>query len=333
MNIARAWSLLAIEGVRQYGGNTGYDDDPSAIYRYDSDVANHCNVRSGDIVIVRSRNSVLGIATIEEVIAGIGHKARQRCPSCSSVNIKKRITRLPRWRCSSGHEFDQPVEDVVQVTTFEAHYAGTFRKCPPELTLDGLSSAVIRPSDQMSIKELDLARLEPLLLKNSDGATLIKTYADGLGVIEASTTVRSGPPSIIEERRRVLRELALRRGQSHFRDRLIKRYGARCQISRCGFQGLIEAAHVNPYALSGDNSEYNGLLLRSDLHTLFDLGLLAIDPETLFVAVHPNARAAGYEAFDGTILSVNGTEGPSREALHERWSFYQSRLKAVRSAE
>jgi hypothetical protein len=37
----RVWSLLTIDGVRQYGGNTGYNDDPEAVYRNDSDVANH----------------------------------------------------------------------------------------------------------------------------------------------------------------------------------------------------------------------------------------------------------------------------------------------------
>ena len=38
MTARRAWSFLTIEGVRQYGGNAGYNDDPASAYRYDSSV-------------------------------------------------------------------------------------------------------------------------------------------------------------------------------------------------------------------------------------------------------------------------------------------------------
>ncbi len=75
----RTWSLLTISGVRQYGGNTGYDDDPEAVYRYDSDVANHRQVGAGDIVFIRSRSEVLGIAEIESILEGTGQKDRLRC--------------------------------------------------------------------------------------------------------------------------------------------------------------------------------------------------------------------------------------------------------------
>lgn len=326
MSTSRAWSFLAIEGTRQYGGNTGYDDDPSAVYRYDSDVANHRNVKPADVAIVRSSSAVLGIATIEAVVEGTGPKARQRCPVCSSVSIKARTTQLPRWRCTSGHLFDDPVEDVVEVATFEAHYAGTFQVCPPEMTLAALASAVMRPSDQMSIKELDLARLEQVLLGSAASAAIVRNYTRSLDVVIAEHPADGETKSIIEERRRVLREIALRRGQAGFRRRLIGRYGASCQVSGCAFTGLIEAAHVSPYALSSDNSAENGLLLRSDLHTLFDLGLLGINPQTLEISVHPDAQPAGYDLFDGKSLHVNGTSGPSRGALEERWLFYQDRL-------
>jgi len=41
-------------------------------------------------------------------------------------------------------------------------------------------------------------------------------------------------------------------------------------------EDVLEAAHIVPYATSGDNDTSNGLLLRSDIDTLFDLGLLNI---------------------------------------------------------
>lgn len=333
MTTSRAWSFLAIAGTRQYGGNTGYDDDPSAVYRYDSDVANHRNVRPADVAIVRSSSGVLGIATIEAVVEGTAPKARQRCPVCSSASIKARTTQLPRWRCTSGHLFDEPVEDMVEVATFEAHYVSTFQACPPEMTLAALASAVMRPSNQMSIKELDLAHLEPILLCNAASAAIIRNYTRSLDVVSTERTADGETKSIIEERKRVLREIAVRRGQAQFRRRLIDRYGARCQISGCTFLGLIEAAHVSPYALSSDNSADNGLLLRTDLHTLFDLGLLGINSQTLEISVHPDAKLAGYDLFDGKLLHVDGIFRPGQGALEERWLFYQDRLGSSYSPE
>lgn len=311
----------------------GYEDNPSAVYRYDSDVANYRNVRCGDVTIVRSRAAVLGIATIEDVIEGTGPKARQRCPTCSSVNIKARTTQVPRWRCTSGHVFEDPIEDVVQVDTFEAHYGDTFQSCPAEITLDVLHGAVLRPNDQMSIKEIDLARLESVLLSSSGSATIIRRHVRSLSIGTTDPAPDETPKSIIEERRRVLKEIALRRGQDRFRKRLIQRYGATCQISGCALPSLVEAAHVSPYALSNDNSEENGLLLRSDLHTLFDLGLLGIDPSSLKISVHPEARSAGYDQFDEAALLLNGTTGPDRKALEERWTFYQERLASPAGAD
>ena len=42
---------------------------------------------------------------------------------------------------------------------------------------------------------------------------------------------------------------------------------------------MLEAAHVRPYASGGVHSIENGLLLRSDIHTLFDRGYLTITPD------------------------------------------------------
>jgi putative restriction endonuclease len=232
MSERHAWSLLTIEGARQYGGNEGYDDDPSSTYRYDSDVGNHLQVQAGDIAILRSRNSVLGIAEISEITESGGHKQRLRCPTCSIINIKRRLTMEPAWGCKNGHSFDEPLSETVPVTKFEAHYGASFRPCGPELTPSRLHEAVLRPSDQMSIKEIDLARIEPWI--QSTAADLLVKYAGDLTVsAEKPADGAEEQGSIIEERRRILREISVRRGQARFRSRLIRRYGAACQISRC----------------------------------------------------------------------------------------------------
>lgn len=326
----RTWSFLTIDGVRQYGGNTGYDDHPEGRYRYDSDVANHLQVRIGDIAIVRSRTAVLGIAEIEDIVEGTGSKTRLRCPHCDATNIKRRQSKLPPWACKNGHFFEEPVSEPVSVTTYEAFYERTFHPCGEALTVARLHEAVLRPSDQMSIKEIDLARIEPFLGSGEQVRALVKRFATGMDVPQVTGNGETGSiESIIEERRRVLREISLRRGQTNFRDRLIRRYGARCQISGCEFAPLVEAAHIRPYAISAENGVHNGLLLRSDLHTLFDLGLLGIRPRDLRIVLHPATLSAGYEQYQRNELFVNGTNGPDADALWERWDFFQSQLESI----
>jgi hypothetical protein len=321
----RVWSLLTIDGIRQYGGNTGYDDDPEAVYRYDSDVANHLRIQVGDVVFVRSRLKVLGVAEIESVLVGEGQKDRLRCPHCKATNIKQRLTKVPRWACKSGHNFDEPLNEPVSVNTYEARYASSFRPVPPELTVGRLNEAVLRPSDQMSIKEMDLGRLEPFLGREADA--LLRRYVSRMPVPDESTAAPGDSiQSVIAERRRVLREISLRRGQTQFRDRLIRRYGLRCQISGYDFAAAVEAAHIRPYASSEDNGVGNGLLLRSDLHTLFDLGFVGIDPATLRVSFNPACLCSAYREFDGAPLFVGPATGPNPSALAQHWEFFQSRL-------
>lgn len=323
----RAWSFLTIEGERRYSGNTGYVDDPAETYRYDRYVANHKQVSVGDVIVLRSRSEVLGVARIENISTGKGEKERLRCPQCGSPKIEQRTTMQPAWSCRKLHTFDAPVRDTVTVETFAARYGATFRAAPAALTVARLDDAVMRPNDQMSIKEIDLARIEPWLRDDADCNALVKKFASSIGIDALNSPEHDDAPhSIIEARRRVLREVNQRRGQAKFRNRLIARYGFACQISGCAFPGLVEAAHIRPYAETNDNGPHNGLLLRSDMHTLFDLDLLAIDPANFTVRIHPELLTAGYDMFDGKPLFVNGTSGPDLAALQERWDTFQLRL-------
>lgn len=56
------------------------------------------------------------------------------------------------------------------------------------------------------------------------------------------------------------------------------------------------------------------LLLRSDLHTLFDLDLVGINPDTMTVHIAPALRGTAYEEFDRKALAA-GRMRPSRDAL------------------
>lgn len=85
---------------------------------------------------------------------------------------------------------------------------------------------------------------------------------------DADDTSTLTPPGM-DERDLISRAIRLRRGQAGFRSALLDRHNGRCVISGCRVLGVLEAAHIRPYRGPADNHPSNGLILRSDLHTLF----------------------------------------------------------------
>ncbi len=79
-------------------------------------------------------------------------------------------------------------------------------------------------------------------------------------------------------RARAYREVVRRQGQRLFRRRLLDAYDNRCAVTGTVEPNVLEAAHIHRYMGPHSNIESNGLLLRADIHTLFDLYLLTIEP-------------------------------------------------------
>lgn len=101
--------------------------------------------------------------------------------------------------------------------------------------------------------------------------------------------------------RLVLRAIRARAGQPQFRANLLVIYGGRCAVTGCDAPAALEAAHVTPYGDGGTYSGQNGLLLRADLHTLFDKGLIAFDHNRRLL-LHPSLRRTEYSVLGGTTL-------------------------------
>jgi hypothetical protein len=127
------------------------------------------------------------------------------------------------------------------------------------------------------------------------------------------------PTSITDAREKVVREIRARRGQRQFRDALIEAYEGRCAITGCDVLDVLEAAHITPYQGPETNHITNGLLLRADLHTLFDTNLVAVDPETRKVLVSPRIEDLRYRALHGQPLRATKAKaiGPSVAALKQ----------------
>jgi putative restriction endonuclease len=70
-----------------------------------------------------------------------------------------------------------------------------------------------------------------------------------------------------------------RLGQRSFQAVVLDAYHRRCAITGTHIAPVLQAAHIRPVASGGEHRLDNGLLLRSDVHTLFDRGYLGLDPK------------------------------------------------------
>ena len=125
------------------------------------------------------------------------------------------------------------------------------------------------------------------------------------------------PSSIKDARERISRMMAQRRGQPAFRNALLDAYDRKCAITGCEVVEVLEAAHIYPYRGSDTNKVVNGLLLRADVHTLFDSGLIAVDVKNMTVLVDNSLEGSEYWTFHGKKLRLpSDTERrPSCEVL------------------
>jgi hypothetical protein len=113
------------------------------------------------------------------------------------------------------------------------------------------------------------------------------------------------PSNENEARTRILRNIVLRRGQPNFRKQLLAAYDSKCCMTGTSATEVLEAAHIQAYSDLGTNSITNGLLLRSDLHVLFDLFMISVDPESRLIYCSERIRSvAPYGALHGKEIQI-----------------------------
>ena len=109
-----------------------------------------------------------------------------------------------------------------------------------------------------------------------------------------------------------------RKGQTSFRQKLMGAYQEKCCVTGTSVPIVLEAAHIEPHASETDYSIDNGLLLRADIHKLFDSGDLSVDE---FYQVHISDRLLGtnYEGYSGKVLNLINSDN-LRERLRVKHS-------------
>jgi hypothetical protein len=200
-----------------------------------------------------------------------------------------------------------------------------------------LDPAIVCPLFVEDLEEHWNTQASGITLSDASAAEITRRWANHLLDFDSVQSGQLPPTSAVvpagdlfqivdgDWREPILRHIMARRGQEAFREALRERYGDRCLMTGCRLLDALEAAHIKPYRGPQDNHPANGLLLRADLHTLFDLNLVGVEPETLIVHVHPSAREAGYGDLHGRALQYS-SHPPSNEALTFRWCAFQRRL-------
>ena len=114
-----------------------------------------------------------------------------------------------------------------------------------------------------------------------------------------------------------------RRGPRSLRHSLLRAYGNRCAFTGSCVKDLLEVAHVTPFPTGDVKSLENVMLLRTDLHTLWDLNLIALDPLDMTIHIAKCLRGSDYENLAGrTIVDRRDGSQLSKTALTERWELF-----------
>lgn len=137
----------------------------------------------------------------------------------------------------------------------------------------------------------------------------------------AQTQASQGPETIDETDHKIssLRCLVrVRLGQQSFRDKLMAAYRRQCAITGCTVEAVLEAAHIEPYSENENQDIENGILLRSDIHLLFDSGLIWIDVNYL-VHTAEELNKTEYNQLEGRRISLPDNKRDYPSSKHIAW--------------
>jgi DNA-directed RNA polymerase subunit RPC12/RpoP len=269
-----------------------YPDELEVRYVYDSTVPNGRHVKVGDLAVIRDDQCVLAAGWIDSIEKTSGRKIRARCPNCTSTDFKYRTKKQFAYRCATcATEFETPAEEDLTVRVFTANYSRTSRLVDGTFPVKALGPAYVSMSQQNAIRRLDLDVLRPLLQEH------LVTGAPWWESRVSDDTGIPGGHGVGASKTRL--------GQQRFREAMFERFGASCAFTGPQPPGALEAAHMYLYAENPKHDRRGGLLLRADLHALFDRFLIAIDPVSWSIQIAPELKLYPHLAeLDGQAVQL-----------------------------
>jgi putative restriction endonuclease len=109
-----------------------------------------------------------------------------------------------------------------------------------------------------------------------------------------------------------------RLAQHAFKEVLLTAYHGRCSITGSKIRPALQGAHIRPVAAGGRNRLDNGLLLRADVHAMFDGGYLGVDP-SFRLRVSPRLRnefgnGEQFYAKEGEVITLPDRKGDRKSS-------------------
>lgn len=170
-----------------------------------------------------------------------------------------------------------------------------------------------------AVSERSLDPAEWFVHRINDGDALIVRGERGARLAAVATDGMQPPETVGEDDRWREGQIRLRQGQSAFRSSLLAAYRRRCAVTGCILEPVLEAAHIIPHAEGTDYRTSNGLLLRSDVHTLYDLHHLSVDSRGQ-IHLSREAMSTDYRQFHGKSINLPdlSTQQPASSNLESR---------------
>ncbi|MFE9576345.1 HNH endonuclease [Nocardia sp. NPDC006044] len=301
----QAWLVLTKAAYRRLGGAAKYDDDPASHYSWDSTVPNHANVAIGDVVLLWNQTESLGVSVIDNITLGTADKRRARCPSCNSVNFEDRTTVRPIYRCQNcKHVFDDPAyEELSGLTTYRSSHEQGWIDLLGEFTATELRNLCVKPKGQNSFR--------PLRWPETRQAINTRLGSEVLRPLDTTTAQLQHGHTTKPTRVRI--------GQRQFRAMLLGQYGPTCAFTGVLPEAALDACHLYSYAKVGKHHEHGGVLLRRDLHTLFDRGIIAVDSDDRIDVAAAYRRYTTYGDLHEQQLTVK-TSSAQRDWFALHWT-------------
>lgn len=289
---ASAWLLMTVGDNRQHGGNAGYDDQPDVYYTWDSTVPNHASIRPGDPVAIWDKQRLLGVSVIEEIKTETKEKVLFKCPHCGKAGIKKRTRKTPRFKCyKCGGVFETPEIRTTQIVEYRSRHDAAWTSLEGLLQGSELRQLCASPKSQLSMRPLRWSAFSAAV--SAEGAD------------RAIDRVSQRAPDISFPQGHGFAAVRVRRGQGKFREHLLSTLGEECAFTGMAPARVLEAGHLYSYAQLGEHHEHGGLMLRRDVHRLFDDGWLAVDPTSLRIDVAESLGAfKQYRLLNGRPLGI-----------------------------
>ena len=107
-----------------------------------------------------------------------------------------------------------------------------------------------------------------------------------------------------DDRKKVLAEQVRREKQSEFRQALMSAYSGSCAVTGVDVPEVLQAAHIDPYRGKKSQVVTNGMILRADIHLLYDSHLVTILPEKKVMRISQQLENSYYAQLHGRRISV-----------------------------